>query len=198
VAKLHEEFAKKARRKATAVEDIRQLLERKLAEMLAQNPQRMDFYRKYSEIVADYNREKDRVTIEDTFARLVDLAQGLDAEQRRAAEEGLSDDELALFDLLKKPEMTKSDRERVKQASRVLLSSVRDLIAPLERWTEKEKTQADVEVFVLDTLFDALPTPPFTPDEKQVVAQRVYQHIWQQSENLWFDRVSQEPRQPAT
>jgi type I restriction enzyme R subunit len=64
----------------TSVED-------KLAKMLQQNPQRMDYYRKYQEIVADYNREKDRTTIEDTFARLVELVQNLDAEQRRAAEE---------------------------------------------------------------------------------------------------------------
>jgi type I restriction enzyme R subunit len=149
--------------------------------MLARNPQRMDYYRKYSEIIADYNREKDRVTIEDTFAKLVDLANSLDAEQRRAAEEGLSEEELALFDLLKTPEMTKVDRERVKQASRGLLASIQQLIAPLERWTEKEQTQAEVEVFILDHLFEALPTPPFTAEGKQAVAKRVYEHIWQQS-----------------
>ena len=61
--------------------------------MLSQNPLRMDYYRRYSEIVADYNREKDRVTIEETFARLVDLVDSLSAEQRRAAEEGLSEEE---------------------------------------------------------------------------------------------------------
>ena len=44
--------------------------------------------------------DKDRVTIEDTFAKLVDLVTGLDAEGRRAAEEGLSEDEYALFCLL--------------------------------------------------------------------------------------------------
>jgi type I restriction enzyme, R subunit len=48
----------------------------------------MDYYRKYSEIIADYNREKDHVTIEETFARLADLANSLSVEQRRAAEEG--------------------------------------------------------------------------------------------------------------
>ena len=94
-----------------------------------------------------------------------------------------SEDELALFDLLEKPGLTKADRERVKQASRGLLASIRDLIAPLERWTEKEQTQAEVEVFILDQLFGVLPTPPFTADDKQALAQRVYQHIWQQSAN---------------
>ena len=80
--------------------DIRKVVEKKLEQMLARNPQRMDYYRKYSEIIADYNRDKDRVTIEDTFAKLVDLVTGLDAEGRRAAEEGLSEDEYALFCLL--------------------------------------------------------------------------------------------------
>jgi hypothetical protein len=89
--------------------------------MIAVNPLRMDYYRKYSEIIADYNREKDRVTIEDTFARLVDFASSLSPEERRAAEEGLREDELALFDLLKKDNLSKAERERVKLASRSLL-----------------------------------------------------------------------------
>lgn len=49
-----------------------------------------------------YNSEKDRVTIEETFRRLADLMNALDAEQKRAVEEGLDEDELAMFDLLKK------------------------------------------------------------------------------------------------
>jgi Domain of unknown function (DUF3387) len=143
--------------------------------MVARNPQRMDYYKKYSEIIADYNREKDRVTIEESFAKLVQLSEGLDAEQRRAAEEGLSEEELALFDLLQKPDISKADRERVKQASKTLLDSICKLIAPLERWTEKEQTQAEVEVFILDHLFRVLPMPPFTAEETQAMAKRVYQ-----------------------
>jgi type I restriction enzyme R subunit len=122
--KLRDEFAKRVKRKATVLQDIREIVEKKLQEMLARNPQRMDYYKKYSEIIADYNREKDRVSIEDTFRKLVDLAKSLDAEQRRAAEEGLSEDELALFDLLVKADLTKADRERLKQASKSLLASV--------------------------------------------------------------------------
>jgi len=36
-------------------------------------------------------------------------------------------------------------------------------------------------VLIRDVLFTVLPTPPFTEDEKTEMAQRVYQHIWQQS-----------------
>jgi type I restriction enzyme R subunit len=186
--KLRDEFAKKVRRKKTALQEIRQLVEDKLALMLQRNPQRMDYYKRYSEIVADYNREKDRVTIEETFAKLVDLANSLDAEQRRAVEEGLSEDELAFFDLLKKEKLSKADRERVKQASKSLLDSVRRLIAPLENWTAKEQTQAEVKVFILDHLFQVLPTPPFSEAEKQAAAQQVYQYVWAQSNSGSFAR----------
>ncbi len=55
------------------------------------------------------------------------------------------------------------------------------MIAPLERWTDKEQTQAEVEFLILDHIFASLPSPPFTDEEKQEVAKRVYQHVWQQS-----------------
>jgi type I restriction enzyme R subunit len=181
LVKLRDEFAKKVKRKATALQDIRQIVEDKLADMLAHNPLRMDYYKKYSEIIADYNREKDRVTIEETFAKLVDLAKSLSAEENRAAEEGLSEEELALFDMLKRDSLSKADRERVKQGSKSLLESVRRLIAPLERWTEKEQTQAEVRVGILDHLFEVLPTPPFTESEKELAAEQIFQHVWQQS-----------------
>ena len=87
--KLRDEFAKKVRHKATALQDIREIVEQKLDEMLARNPMRMDYQQKYEEIVDDYNREKDRVNIEKTFQRLMELMDELDAEQKRAVEEGL-------------------------------------------------------------------------------------------------------------
>ena len=184
--KLREEFATKVRRKALALENIRQMVEQKIHKMIRQNPLRMDYYKRYMDIIADYNREKDRATIEETFAKLLELAGMLDAEQQRAVEEGLTEQELALFDLLQKDNISKADRERLKLASRDLLDSLYKLILPLEHWTEKEQTQAEVEVFILDQLYQALPTPPFTDAEKQQIAHNVYQHIWQQSANGQF------------
>jgi type I restriction enzyme R subunit len=179
--RLRDEFAKKIRRKATVLQDIREIVEQKLAAMLKWNPSRMDYYKRYQEIIADYNREKDRVTIEETFAKLVDLAASLDEEQRKAVEEGLSEQEYALFSLLQREGISKAERERVKQANQELLRELQKLLAPLEQWTQKEQTQAEVEVFILDRLYDALPSPPFTMGEKVVTAKRIYQYIWQQS-----------------
>ena len=179
--RLRDEFAKKVRHKATALQDIREIVEQKLAELLARNPSRMDYQQKYEEIVADYNREKDRVTIEETFRRLTELIEELDAEQRRAVEEGLTEDELALFDLLKKEDLGKAARERVKQASRDLLASIRARLKEVDRFWEKEQTKADIEIFILDEVYTNLPTPPFTPEEMKAVAAEVYTHVWQQA-----------------
>ena len=188
--KLRDEFAKNVRHKATALRDIREIIEQRLAEMLALNPLRMDYQQKYEQIVADYNREKDRVTIEETFRRLTELVDELDAEQKRAVEEGLNEDELALFDLLKKDELAKAERERVKQASRDLLASIRARLSELDRFWEKEQTKADVKVFILDEVYGSLPTPPFTAEEKEAAAAEVYTHIWQQAIVGEFARVA--------
>jgi type I restriction enzyme R subunit len=179
--KLQDEFGKKVHYKATAVEDIRTIVEKKLAQMLARNAMRMDYQQKYEDIVAEYNREKNRASIEDTFRRLVELVSALDEEQKRAVEEGLTEDELALFDLLKKPNLGKAERERVKQASRELFQSIKSQLAGLDRFWEKEQTKADVKVFILDKVFTSLPTPPFTEAEKEMVANSVYAHVWQQA-----------------
>ncbi len=181
MAKLRDEFAKKVPHKATALRDIREIVEQKLAEMLTRNPSRRDYQEKYEEIVADYNREKDRVTIEETFRRLTALIEELDAEQKRAVEEGLNEDELAVFDLLKKDGLGKTEREKVKQSSRELLAAINARLAELDRFWEKEQTKADLQVFILNGVFDRLPTPPFTADEKEAVAADVYAHIWQQA-----------------
>ena len=188
--KLRDEFSKKVRRKATALQDIRDIVEQKLADMLARNPMRMDFQVKYEGIVADYNSEKDRTTIEETFRRLVELVRSLDAEQERAARENLSDEELAVFDLLKRDDLTKADRERVKQASREMLNSIKARLAELDRFWEKEQTKGEVEAFILDEVFIKLPSPPFTPEEKKLVADNVYAHVWQQAMSGSFARAA--------
>ena len=78
---------------------------------------RMDYYKKYQEIIADYNKDKDRISIEETFAHLMDFMKSLDDEQRRAEKEGLTEEDLALFDLFQKTRPSQKDRECLKLAS---------------------------------------------------------------------------------
>jgi type I restriction enzyme R subunit len=180
--KLRDEFTRKVQRKHAALHDIRELVEKKLADMLARNPQRMDYYKKYQEIVADYNREKDRVTVEETFARMVRLVAEMDEEAQRHVREGLSEEELALFDLLLKENISKVDREKLKQASKGLLASLTEHLASMPNWTKNSSTQADVRIFILDNLYQSLPRPPFSDEETDGLAERLYGFVFQQSE----------------
>lgn len=179
--KLRKEFSRKVRCKATVIEDIRQIVEAKMAQMLAANPLRMNFEKKYQEIIAAYNTDKDRATVEETFRRMTDLIASIDEEQMRAVKLGLTEEQLAVFDLLSHKSLSGAALEQVKQENRSLLAAVQKLIAPLAQWTEKEQTQAEVEVFILDHVYQALPDPPYSEDDKRAVAALVYRHVWQQS-----------------
>lgn len=69
----------------------------------------------------------------------------------------------------------------MKRASKQLLESVLAVIAARQDWSAKEPTEAEVEELILQELFTLLPTPPFDEAEKVALAERVYQHVWQQS-----------------
>lgn len=184
--RLKDEFARVKRKRAT-LQDIRDVVEKKLAQMLADNPMRMDFYKKYQSIIADYNREKDRVTVEETFAQLLNLMDNMDDEQLRAAREGLSEEELAMFDLLRKEPISQADRERIKQASATLLKSLKTMLAPMPNWIDNSATQAEVKVKILDDLWDALPRPAFSDEEAEQLATRVYDYVWSKSRSGGFE-----------
>jgi type I restriction enzyme R subunit len=46
---------------------------------------------------------------------------------------------------------------------------------------QKAATQAEVRVFILDTLYQSLPRPPFDDAETEAIAGRVYDYVWQRS-----------------
>jgi len=99
----------------------------------------------------------------------------------RAAQEGLSENELALFDMLFKENISQADRERLTQASQSLLASLKVRLQTMPNWTKNSTTQADVKMFILDNLWEFLPRPPYSDDDAISLAERVYDYIWGQS-----------------
>ena len=179
--KLRDEFEKKVQHKHATLQDIREIVEKKLAQMMAQNPNRMDFYKQYQGIVADYNREKDRVTVEETFKRMMVFMSGLDDESKRHIREGLNEDELALFDLLQKDNLSKTDREKLKQVSKSLLALLQAQLKAMPNWTQNETTCADVRISILDNVFVNLPRPPFTDEDADKLTERIYNFVCQRT-----------------
>ena len=92
-----------------------------------------------------------------------------------------SDVKARVNDLLSKENISKADREKLKQASKSLLASLKELLKPMRNWTKTMQTQAEVRVFILDNLWQSLPRPPFSEQDTEALADRVYDYVWQRS-----------------
>lgn len=68
--KLQKEF-QRGQQKNTTVQNLKAAIEARLARLLALNPMRKDLQARFEAIVADYNHEKDRATIEASFQQLL-------------------------------------------------------------------------------------------------------------------------------
>jgi type I restriction enzyme R subunit len=141
----------------------------------------MDFQRHYEDIVAGYNREKDRLTIEQTFEALLKFVAELGQEETRAIREGLDEEILALFDLLVKPGLDKRDTDRIKKVAKELLGTLKTEKLRIDKWREKEATRDAIRVAIRDFLWDdqtGLPVERYGEDEVLVRAEDVYRHVF--------------------
>jgi type I restriction enzyme R subunit len=180
--RLRQEF-EKSPRKNTAVQSLKDIIQRKLEMMLRQNPMRTDFQRHYEELVADYNNEKDALTIEKTFAALLVLVEELDNEQRRAVREGLTEETQALFDLLMKPNLKKADIKRLKAVAVGLYETLQAQIDEMQDFTATEQTRSDIKVVIRNYLWDdqrGLPESYGQP-EVEAKADAVFAHMMMQA-----------------
>jgi type I restriction enzyme R subunit len=180
--RLKEEFRKYSK-KNTTMQNLKYQVEKRLQQMIEKNPLRTDFYRRYQEIIEDYNREKDRITIEETFVALLKFVEELDNEEKRAIQEGLDEETLALFDLLLKSDITPRDRNKLKTVTKDLLGTLKKEKLRVHNWREKEATKAEVKTFIRDFLWNektGLPIDSFTEDEVDLKADIVFDHIFKQ------------------
>jgi len=70
----------------------------------------------------------------------------MEEEERRAAREGLTEEELVIFDLLTKPEpkLTKAQEAEVKKVARDLLVKLQDQLDVFD-WRARQQTRAAVQ-----------------------------------------------------
>lgn len=177
--RLRQEFANSPK-KHTHVQNLKDAIEKRLAIMIAQNPLRTDFQKHYEELVAGYNQEKDSATIERTFEALLKLVATLDEEQERAVREGLDETTLALFDLLKKEDLSPAEIKRIKKVAIKLHAKLEKEVARIRDWQRKEATRARVKQTIYDFLYSddtGLPES-YTDDEIAAKSERVFAHVF--------------------
>ncbi len=177
--RLRQEFTRSPQ-KNTTVQSLKDAVERRLQLLLRQNPLRTDFQVHYERIVAQYNQEKDRVTIEQTFEALLILVAELSEEEQRAVREGLGDEEtLALFDLLIKPELRPDEIARIKRVAEGLHTVLKSEVDRVQDFFAKQATRDAMRTRIHDYLYDDTSGLPdsFTPEEIDTKAEAVLAHL---------------------
>ena len=173
---LRREFAK-AKRKNLVIRDLELVIQERIAALMFNNPNRVNYYEQYQKIIEAYNSEQDRSSIEKTFMELMALAQSMTQEQQRYVREGFtSDEELSVYDLLFRDDLSKSDIKKIKEVAVSLLSKVKEKISQLDHWTDKQETRAMVDVLIRDTLLEL---PECYSDESiTYYRQQIYEYVY--------------------
>ena len=178
--RLKREF-ERSRSQRTAVQALRRAVEQRVRRLLERNPLRTDFQQHYERIVAEYNREKDRVTIEHTFEELLRFVRRLEDEESRALREGLDEESLAVFDLLTRPDLGGADMARIKTVAKELLRTLKAGKLRVDQWRDKEATRSAVQVAIHDFLYSdqtGLPAGVYSDADVAARSEAVFTHVF--------------------
>jgi type I restriction enzyme R subunit len=173
---LQKEFLK-TDKKNTLVQSIKDKIEKQLKQMVENNPLRVDFYKKYQEIIEEYNKGKDAVTVEETFKKLIEFVNSLSEEEARVKREDLTEEQIAIFDILRKKDLTEPEKNKVKEIAIELLEELKKDKLKIECWSEKSVTAASVFKYVNTTLFNNLPFPKYQNDDIDLRTNMIFSHL---------------------
>ena len=149
--KLRQDFGT-AIYKNIEIADLRGFIARKLELMLAQNSTRGQFAQRFQQIIENYNAGGS--STEQYFEQLVQFSQDMRAEDERHAKEGLSQDELEIFDLLKKEALSQPEIQKVKLAAKALLHRLQSETPRVlvQDWYKTDQTRRVVRSAVAEVL----------------------------------------------
>ncbi|MFC6267469.1 type I restriction endonuclease subunit R [Frigoriflavimonas asaccharolytica] len=159
--------------------DLRELLEIKLSQMMAQNKTRGSFLANFQKIIDDYNSGS--LSIEEAYEDLLKQAEALSKEQYRAAKNEMTEEEQELFDLLKKEKLTKEEEKSVRLAAKSLLKKLYDANNKIliQEWHKEKATQEKVRWEIQNLLSKSLPEASY---DRLVFSQKVdvtFQHFYE-------------------
>lgn len=145
--------------KHLSISDMQAFLKDRLAQMLNRNVSRIDLAEKLNTIIREYN--SDSSDVEAFFEALRKYAEQLIAEDKRAAAEGLTEEELELFDLLFKEKLTIEEKQKVKLAAQSLLQKLKDndtkRTIMVADWYKNVQLQEIVREMIANELNEHLP-----------------------------------------
>jgi type I restriction enzyme R subunit len=171
---LHKRYKKG--RKRIEIEKLKSQIEMWLDEIIDVNRTRMDFKERYMVMIDEYIRGSEN--LDEIFKRLIEFTKELQEEEQRYIREGLeNEEELAVYDLLTKPDMKlkKKDTAQVKRIARQLLETLKKEKLVLD-WKKKQQTRAGVKLTIEKEL-DYLPEI-YTADTYNQKCDLVYKYVY--------------------
>ena len=176
-----EQYFQKTQHKNAAVQSLKDKIEKQLKRMVERNPLTVDYYKRYQEIIDEYNRGKDEVVIKETFRKLIELVNSYSEEEADTKREGLTDEQKAIFDILRQgKQLNEKDKTSIKEITVELLDELKREKLKVEQWAEKSVTAAAVFNYVSKVLFESLPDPAYQTDDIDLKTNLVYAHLKQQ------------------
>lgn len=175
---LLEQYFLKTKNKNAAVQSLKDKIEKQLKQMVERNPLTVDYYKRYQEIIEEYNRGKDEVVIKETFRKLIELVNSYSEEEADTKREGLTDEQKAIFDILRQGKQLKeTEKKEIKKISIELLEELKQEKLKVEQWSNKSVTAAAVFNTVSKTLFEALPYPTYASDDVDLKTNLIFEHL---------------------
>jgi len=164
-----------AANKRTAAKAAEQNLEGRLDQAVRKNPTLLELAERFRRLIDEYNAGTHN--LEELLRRLKAINDELTDEEQRAVREDATEAELAIFDLLTKPEpeLTKAEAITVKGAAKKLLERVEDRL--VLDWKRRQHTRSAVKVAVKDVLDAELPEI-YGPDLFDRKVDAIFDHIY--------------------
>ncbi len=171
--------------KNVELNDLVDFIQQKLEQMQKTNVNRKSFADRFQRIIEEYNAGSYKS--DQYLDELLQFVRSLSKEEERAQREDLTEEQLELFDILKKDKMTKEETLKVKTAARELLDAMRKeqrRLFPID-WYKDTQLKAKFKNFIGSHLNDTLPASydrKIFAEKKELVfsvyLNKASQHCW--------------------
>ena len=171
---LSNKFAR-SETKNTETQQLRALIERKLDNMIRLNASRYDYLDRFQKMIEEYN--SGALSIEQLFEQLVNFSKDLNDEEQRHMRENISEEELAVFDILTRPgpDLTDKETDVIKKICREMLAKLKTEKLVLD-WRKRRTSRAGVRVAIEEMLDSGLPEK-YTVDLFEQKCGALFQHL---------------------
>ncbi|MDF1659873.1 MAG: type I restriction endonuclease subunit R [Verrucomicrobiales bacterium] len=159
----------------TEAQQLRALIERKLDKLIRLNASRYDYLDRFQKMIEEYN--SGALSIEQLFEQLVDFSKDLNEEEQRHMRENISEEELAVFDILTRPgpDLTDKETEAIKKVCKEMLAKLKTEKLVLD-WRKRRTSRAGVRVAIEEMLDSGLPEK-YTVDLFEQKCGALFQHL---------------------